>query len=60
VALGAKPKIHGFSHDRGVGRLSARGDPSDSRCLLPGELNLFSLHAIMMAVGRAMVKPRSG
>jgi len=60
VTLGAKPKVHCFAHDRGVGRLSARGDPSDSRGLLPGELNLFPLHAIMMAVGRAVVKPRSG
>jgi hypothetical protein len=49
VAPRAKPKIHGLAHDRGVRSLPARGHSSDGRRLLPSQLNLLSLHAIMMA-----------
>src|SRR3989442_2589786 len=49
VSLCAKPEIDGFAHDRRVGRLATCGDAAYRGGLLPRQLNLFPLHAIMMA-----------
>ena len=52
VSLCAKPEIDGFADDRRVRRPAPRGDAAYRGGLLPRELNLFPLHAIMMAPSR--------
>ncbi len=54
-SLRAEPKIDRLAHDRGVRRLSACGDAPHRCCLLPRQLDLFALHAIMMALLRLAV-----
>src|SRR5439155_16307370 len=60
VSLCAKPEIDGFADDRRVGRLATCGDAAYRGGLLPRQLNLFPLHAIMMAQLRDRDKYLSG
>ena len=57
VSLCAKPEIDGFADDRRVGRLATYGDAAYRGGLPPGQLNLFPLHAIMMAQVATGAKP---
>jgi len=60
VSLCAKPEIDSFAHDRRVGRLATCGDAAYRGGLLPRQLHLFPLHAIMMARLRDRGKYLSG
>ena len=52
VATRAKPEIDCLSNDRGVRELAPRGLPSNGGGLVAGQLELLTLHAIMMAQAR--------
>ena len=56
VALRAEPKIHSFANDGRVRCLAPRRLFAESAGLSRGQLDLFSLHAIMMALLRLGVK----